>query len=332
MNIQSLSEEEAAQLHQLYYALAHRVLPELFLATNEEPAAPDSLHEDDFIFEGAKGKWVLEDSLQAEMPEDAILKEAETDVLLQKHIEEQEQKRLENEAFDFEHDKFPFGKPLSPEERVSWDFDAELPDDFFEDENDLEGDLPDDFFDDEDKDSASDLPDDFFEEEGDINAEEFMQSILDEEEGEEESDLEMETFLAELEAEMGFTPNSSTPEEDFLNDTWRMAWYQTDMEELPSREGYTMEQHVLDRANITLFTFPAPFQIPDAWMAAAVHLPGEPSRYFTLEKTVGDDEHEERAVLAEWRSNGAHLNTGKYINDVTNKALFLKTVLKHLIL
>lgn len=270
MNKLPHSEEEAAQLHQLYYTLAHRILPDLILVTNDVPADdayPDSMLQD------ASGR------------ESTYTGSSEALHLLNTFYGSQD---TADDAFE-----------------------VSFPDDFFEEEEDL----------------VTDAPEEFFGEEDDAG---FLQGIRQKED---EEAPELAELMAALEAELGLhdaATDNTTPEEDFLDDTWRMAWYQTDLEEMPARDGYTIENRVVNGTAITLFSFPAPFQIPDAWMAAAVHRFGRPSRYFTLEKTLGGDESTERAVLAEWRSVGTHINCGRYLTEVTNKEVFLKVVLEYM--
>lgn len=102
----------------------------------------------------------------------------------------------------------------------------------------------------------------------------------------------------------------------------------TSLDFIPARTGYTLKRLIQQGYEIILFTFPEPFQIADAWMAAAIRRKGEPYRYYTLEATVGEEE--EVAVLAEWGAGGLHRNSGNRTTDVRNQEAFLEMVIADL--
>lgn len=275
------------QLHRLYYNLTHRILPDIILSD----------HVDRLLQPNPAGEGLLRE-VGTTKPADST-DSVTTETELEKHIAEQEEKRVEREDFNFEDELAEFFLDLEREEK-------DVPDEFaYEDSA---------FNLDEDDDATNMYEDD----------------LIHGEDEEEELSEEMQKFMAELDDMLelhNVRSHSSNPDEAFLEDTWREAWFNTTLEQIPERAGYTMMRLNKQGHEIVLFTFPEPFQIPDTWMAAAVRKPGGPYSYYTLECTIGE---EETAVLAEWRKGGLHRNSGRRTTDVKNIENFLQMVLNDL--
>ncbi len=296
MENEEMEEAHLEELHRLYYNLQHRILPGIILSEQA----------DELLKPNPAGEGLLSEAGTTEpahLIEKSIIKDD-----LEKHIAEQEEKRSELDAFDF-YDEVPdFLRDTDPDDFKVTD------ENFFEDDDPFAADediTDEDFFEDDDE-----YKDDLFENETD---------------SEEDENPDMTQFMAELEKmlELSSVKGSNTnTDENFLDDTWREAWFETVFEQIPDRAGYTLKRINREGYEIVLFTFPEPIQVVDAYMAAAIRKPGELYRYYTLEATVSEDE--DTAVLAEWKANGVHRNSGSRTTDVKNTEALLDMIFEDL--
>ncbi|MBX0332982.1 hypothetical protein K3G39_07005 [Pontibacter sp. HSC-14F20] len=294
-------------LHRLYYTLAHQVLPEIILSENVDEHLKPNPAGEGLLSEA--GTAAIPDTAQQDDPETAhAIAQASIDDELQQHIAEQEEKRLKMGLYDFEDVLPPFGKNIDPANAEGYPLDDEVADDFFGEDNDYNTDSAYNDFDAADEDFLETEKDDEDLSDGQVND---LISDL-------ESILEFHT--------LGQTPDN--PDEAFLADTWREAWFHTELEDYPANTGYTLRRINQQGYEIIQFTFPKPVGMTDAWQAIAIRQAGAPYRYFTLESTISDDEP--KAVLAEWEANRRHTNYGVITHDVTDSQIFLKLVLDEL--
>ena len=297
MENNTLNQEHLQQLHNLYYSLAHRVLPDIILSENV-----DEILQGNPAGDGLLSEVSISNDASAQnntTHDDYLTEKGDEEAELNNHLREQEENKLEKEDFDFDEEVPDF---LLFDEEEQDDENLLPKEDFFNKAPEDDNDLPDSLWDDED----------------------LTEDMTDEDE-------ELNKLLAELEASLELNKGrleSNDPDENFLYDTWREAWYNTTFDYIPNSTGYTLKRLNKGGYEIILFTFPEPLQIADAWMAAAIRQKGESYRYYTLEATIGEAEDE--AVLAEWRTGGLHRNSGQRTTDVRNPDAFLEMVFEYL--
>ncbi|ALI98093.1 hypothetical protein [Rufibacter tibetensis] len=120
----------------------------------------------------------------------------------------------------------------------------------------------------------------------------------------------------------------SLSDEELLEISWDRALLASDVKQAPPSDHFQLERVMRKGLEILLFRFPDPIRMPGAWRAAAVRQQGQPYRYFTLEKTAGLDETEtESAILGEWTTGTIHHNYGRFKGDIWNKEDFLDAAL-----